>query len=93
MIFLQATGGAGNYSFLILMVGMFAVMYFFMIRPQQKKQKEQQKMVEELKAGDEIITAGGLHGKVLSNDGDTITISAGGGARLTFEKSSITKKK
>ncbi len=93
MIFLQATGGAGNYSFLILMVGMFAVMYFFMIRPQQKKQKEQQKMVEELKAGDEIITAGGLHGKVLSNDGDTITIAAGGGARLTFEKSSITKKK
>ncbi|MFC3810440.1 preprotein translocase subunit YajC [Lacihabitans lacunae] len=92
MIVLQA-GGSGNMSFLFLMVGMFAVMYFFMIRPQQKKQKEQQKMVEELKAGDDIVTAGGLHGKVLSNDGDTITISAGGGARLTFEKSAIAKKK
>ena len=50
-------------------------------------------MVEELKAGDDVVTAGGLHGKVLSNDGDTITISAGGGARLTFEKSAIAKKK
>lgn len=92
MIFLQATGGASQYSFLILMVGMFAVMYFFMIRPQQKKQKEQQKMVEELKAGDEVVTAGGLHGKVMSTDARTVTISTGGAARLTFEKSAIAKK-
>ncbi|NBA85613.1 preprotein translocase subunit YajC [Emticicia sp. CRIBPO] len=91
MVLLQA--GGSNYSFLILMGGMFVVMYFFMIRPQQKKQKDQQKMVDELKPGDEVITAGGLHGKVLTNDETTITISAGGGARLTFEKSSISKKK
>jgi preprotein translocase subunit YajC len=75
------------------MVGMFVVMYFFMIRPQQKKQKDQQKMVDALKAGDDVITAGGLHGKVLSTDETTVTISAGGGAKLTFEKSAIAKKK
>ncbi|MCL4147496.1 UNVERIFIED_CONTAM: hypothetical protein GTU68_014623 [Idotea baltica] len=75
------------------MAGMFAVMYFFMIRPQQKKQKEQQKMVSELKAGDEVITAGGLHGKVISADDDTVTISTGGAARLTFDKTAIGKKK
>ncbi len=91
MVLLQAAGG--NMSFLILMAGMFIVMYFFMIRPQQKKQKDQQKMVSELKAGDEVVTAGGLHGKVVSNDETTITISAGGGARLTFEKSAISRKK
>lgn len=91
MILLQA-GGSSNYSFLILMVGMFAVMYFFMIRPQQKKQKDQQKMVNELKAGDEVVTAGGLHGKIMSTDDATVTISVGGGARLTFEKSAIAKK-
>ncbi|ADQ16515.1 preprotein translocase subunit YajC [Leadbetterella byssophila] len=91
MILLQAAGG-GNMSFLIMMLGMFAVMYFFMIRPQQKKQKEQQKMVEDLKPGDDVITAGGLHGKVLSKDENTITLSAGGGAKLTFEKHAITKK-
>jgi preprotein translocase subunit YajC len=80
-------------GFLLMMVGMFVVMYFFMIRPQQKKQKDQQKMVDALKAGDDVVTAGGLHGKVLSTDETTVTISAGGGAKLTFEKSAIAKKK
>jgi preprotein translocase subunit YajC len=75
MILAQAAA-ANNWQFPLLMIGMFAVMYFFMIRPQQKKAKDQQKMVSEL-----------------SNDGDTITISAGGGARLTFEKTSISRKK
>lgn len=92
MVLLQAGTGGGNMSFLIMMVGMFAVMYFFMIRPQQKKQKDQQKMVEELKPGDDVVTAGGLHGKVLSKDESTVTISAGGGAKLTFEKFAISKK-
>ncbi len=92
MILLQAGGVGGNMSFLVMMVGMFAVMYFFMIRPQQKKQKEQQKMVEELKAGDDVVTAGGLHGKVMSKDETTVTISAGGGAKLTFEKFAISRK-
>jgi preprotein translocase subunit YajC len=93
MILLQAAGGAGNFSFLFLMVGMFIVMYFFMIRPQQKKQKEQQKMVDSLQPGDEVVTLGGLHGKILSSDETTITIAAGGGARLTFERSAIGRKK
>ncbi|AWV97416.1 preprotein translocase subunit YajC [Arcticibacterium luteifluviistationis] len=93
MVLLQADAGAGNYSFLILMAGMFAVMYFFMIRPQQKKQKEQKKMVDELKAGDDVVTAGGLHGKVISTDDETVTISTGGAARLTYEKTAIGKKK
>ncbi|MCA0363732.1 MAG: preprotein translocase subunit YajC [Spirosomataceae bacterium] len=90
MTILQA--GGSNMSFLIMMVGMFVIMYFFMIRPQQKKQKEQQKMIEALKPGDEIVTAGGLHGKVMSVEDTTVTISAGGGAKLTYEKSAIAKK-
>ena len=90
MTILQA--GGSNMSFLIMMVGMFVIMYFFMIRPQQKKQKEQQKMIEALKPGDEIVTAGGLHGKVMSVKDTTVTISAGGGAKLTYEKSAIAKK-
>ncbi|UBM59901.1 preprotein translocase subunit YajC [Marinilongibacter aquaticus] len=92
MILLQAGAGGGNFSFLILMVGMFVVMYFFMIRPQQKKQKEQQKMVNELNAGDEVVTAGGLHGKVVATDETTVTIATGGAARLRFDKSAIARK-
>lgn len=94
MIFLQApAGGLGNYSFLFLMGGMFVVMYFFMIRPQQKKQKEQKKMVDELQVGDEVVTISGLHGKVAATTEDTITLSAGGGARLTFDKTAVSRKK
>jgi preprotein translocase subunit YajC len=84
--------GSSNMNMLFMMLGMFVIMYFFMIRPQQTKAKEQQKMVDALKAGDDVVTAGGLHGKVLSTDEKTVTISAGGGARLTFEKSSISRK-
>lgn len=93
MILLQAAGGAGNYSFIFLMVGMFVVMYFFMIRPQQKKQKDQKKLVDALEAGDEVVTISGLHGKVVATTDETITISAGGGARLTFDKASVSRKK
>jgi preprotein translocase subunit YajC len=90
MVILQA--GGPNFSFLIMMLGMFVVMYFFMIRPNQKRQKEQKAMVDALKAGDNVITLGGLHGKVVATDETTVTISAGGGARLTFEKGSISRK-
>lgn len=92
MVLLQATGGNGMFS-IIMMVGMIAVFYFFMIRPQQKKSQDQKKMVEELKEGDEIVTFGGMHGKIVSKDETTITISAGGGARLTFDKTAVAKKK
>ncbi|MFN3847852.1 MAG: preprotein translocase subunit YajC [Spirosomataceae bacterium] len=92
MILLQAGAGGGMFQILFL-VGMIAIFYFFMIRPQQKKQNDQKKMIDELKEGDEVVTIGGMHGKVLSKDENTVTLSAGGGARLTFEKSSIARKK
>jgi preprotein translocase subunit YajC len=50
-------------------------------------------MVEELKEGDEIVTFGGLHGKIIAKDELTVTVSAGGGARLTFDKTSVSRKK
>jgi preprotein translocase subunit YajC len=78
---------------IFLLVGMFVVMYFFMIRPQQKKQSDQKKMLDNLKDGDEVVTIGGMHGKVTSKDENTVTLSAGGGARLTFDKTSIARMK
>ena len=56
---LQAAAGANNYSFLIMMVVIFAIMWLFMIRPQQKKQKELQNFRNQITVGTEIITAGG----------------------------------
>jgi len=64
-ILLQGFGGGGASS-LFLIGGMFVIMYFFMIRPQQKKQKDQQAYIDALKAGDKVVTIGGLHGTVVS---------------------------
>ena len=82
-----------NFPTLFILPAMFIVMYFFMIRPQQKKQSDQKKMLENLKDGDEVVTIGGMHGKVVSKDENTVTLSAGGGARLTFDRASIARMK
>ena len=54
--------GAGGWSFWIMMILIFVVFYFFMIRPQTKKQKELQKQREAMKKGDKVVTAGGIYG-------------------------------
>jgi preprotein translocase subunit YajC len=92
MILLQAGAGGGTMQ-IIFLVGMIAVFYFFMIRPQQKKQNDQKKMIDELKDGDEVVTIGGMHGKVISKDENTVTLSCGGGARLTFDRTAISRRK
>ena len=89
--FLQAQGGQ-DYMFLLMMGGMFVVMYFFMIRPQQKKRKEAQKFRENLKKGTDVVTAGGIHGKVVEVNTDTIVIDIDRGTKLTIEKASISSE-
>ena len=65
---LQAAAGANNYSFLIMMVVIFAIMWLFMIRPQQKKQKEIQKFQNALTEGQQVVTGGGIYGTVKKID-------------------------
>jgi preprotein translocase subunit YajC len=89
-ILLQAAassgGGMMNLAFLGLM---FVVFYFFMIRPQMKKQKDQAKFREEVGKGDKIVTLGGIHAKILSmNDDNTVTIESEG-TKLKIDKSAI----
>jgi len=60
-----------------------------MIRPQQKKQKDQKKFIQEVKKGDQVVTVGGIHGKVISVDDMTIILEVDRGAKITFEKSSV----
>ncbi|MBK6266542.1 preprotein translocase subunit YajC [Marivirga sp. S37H4] len=92
LIFAQATtDGGGNawMSQLLLFGGIILIFYFFMIRPQQKKQKDHKKFVEDIKKGDNVVTIGGMHGKIFSVDDDKITLEVDKGIKLTFEKSSI----
>jgi preprotein translocase subunit YajC len=67
----------------------FAIFYFFLIRPQQKRQRAVQQMQANLKKGDKIITIGGLHGIIDSVDEDKVVIRAGDGSRLTYDRSAV----
>ena len=91
-IILQAAGqqGAGM-SKIIMMVALFAIMYFFMHRPQNKKQKEIQKFRNSLSVGQQIITIGGIHGTVKSiNENDnTVSVEVASGIKMTFSKDAI----
>lgn len=72
-----------------MMVLMFGILYFFMIRPQQKKAKDQKKFTEEIKKGDYVVTIGGLHGRVAEMEDDTIIVEVERGARIRFSKSAV----
>ena len=61
-------GGGGMTSFLIMMVAIFAIMYFFMIKPQQKRQKEIQNFQHSLQEGTQVVTGGGIYGTVKKID-------------------------
>lgn len=76
----------------LLWVGIIGVFYFFMIRPQQKKQKDQKNFVDNLKKGDSVVTIGGLHGRIASVEGTTVTLEVDRGVKMTFEKSSISRE-
>ncbi len=71
------------------MVVIFAIFYFILIRPQQKKMKEHKKLVEELKKGDEIITAGGIYGTVEALTPDTLTVKIAEGTKVRITRSSV----
>lgn len=89
-LLLQASTGSGaGYSQFIMLGGMIAIFYFFFIRPQQKKQKDQKKFIEAIAKGDQVVTMGGIHGKVVSVDDATITLDVDRGSKLVVEKSSI----
>jgi preprotein translocase subunit YajC len=89
-VLLQATtsqdGWIGN---LLLIGGIAIVFYFFMIRPQQKKQKDQKSFIESIKKGDQVVTIGGLHGRVFAVEDDTVILEIDKGTKMKFEKSAI----
>ena len=90
--FLQANPNAGGgMSMIIMMVAMFAIVYFFMIRPQNKKQKEIQKFRNNLQVGQDVITIGGIHGtvKTINEEDNTIILEVATGTKIKFEKSAI----
>lgn len=81
--------GSGWMQQLLLFGGIALVFYFFMIRPQQKKQKDQKKFINEIKKGDTVVTIGGVHGKVYASDEETVTVEVDKSTKIKFERSAI----
>ena len=79
----------GGYTTLIFFLITFIIMYFFMIRPQIKKQKKAENYRDSLKKGDKIVTIGGIHGKILDVSKNTFTIDTGFDRKLKIEKSAV----
>lgn len=91
LILMQAAAKSDMTSMIIMMVALFAIMYFFMIRPQNKKQKEIQKFRNSLQAGQDVVTIGGIRGTIRSIDENenTVTLEVATGTKIVFEKSAI----
>lgn len=80
------SGPMGMFGPLVLIV---LIMYFFMIRPQQKKQKETQKMLDALKKGDKVITIGGIHGTVASTKDNIVVVKVDDNTKIEFNRTAI----
>lgn len=88
-IMLQAQPGGGA-MMPIMLVGMIVVMYFFMIRPQQKRAKEQKKFAESMNTGDKVITTSGIHGRIVrSNEDGTLAIEIDRNTTVVVERQAV----
>jgi preprotein translocase subunit YajC len=91
-VFLQApaAGGGSSLTPIFLMVGMFIVMYFFMIRPQQKKAKDAKAFADSMNVGEQIVTTAGIHGRInKANDDGTLQIEISRSTFMTIDRSAV----
>ncbi|MBI4375589.1 MAG: preprotein translocase subunit YajC [Elusimicrobia bacterium] len=82
---------ANPFMSLVPIVAIFVIFYFLLIRPQQKQQKEHQKMLEDLKKGDKILTAGGLSGTIVGIKGDELEVQFSQTVKLNVARSAVTR--
>lgn len=86
-----APGGGQGFQMLVMFGLIFAIMYFLMIRPQNKRMQEHAAMVAALKKGDPVVTVGGIHAKVSSVEEKTVILELGKGTKITVDKDKISR--
>jgi preprotein translocase subunit YajC len=86
----QGGGSANLISTLIMFGAIFLIFYFMIIRPQQKRAKEREKMLSNMQKGDKVVTSGGLHGTIAGIDEKTVLLQVGDNIKMKFERSAIT---
>lgn len=85
----KAVSGGGDWGFIITMVIIFVIFYFLLIRPQQKKQKDLQAMLNNLAYGDMVMTTGGIHGKITGLTDAVVTLEIADKVRIKVARSAI----
>lgn len=88
LLMAPAEGGGGATGTLIMFAAFIAIFYFLLIRPQRKQQKEHEEMVQNLRKGDEVVTLGGLIGKIVHLQDDRLTLKTGD-TRVELERSKV----
>jgi preprotein translocase subunit YajC len=91
-ILAQNQTGGGQLTFLISLVLMVAIFYFLLIRPQQRRVRQQRELVNSLAVGDEVVTIGGMFGTIFEMDDEGVTLDVGSGTRIRFVKQAIARK-
>jgi preprotein translocase subunit YajC len=84
-----AAGPQSNISMIVMMAGMFAFMYFLIIRPQRKRQKEQEALMSSLNKGDEVVLTCGMLGRIIRVEGDYLVLNTGDNIELKFQRQAV----
>ncbi|MBI1920828.1 MAG: preprotein translocase subunit YajC [Geobacter sp.] len=85
----QSTGGQSPLLSFAPLILMFVIFYFLLIRPQQKKSKEHRALLDAIKKGDQVVTAGGIHGKITAVDENVVTLEVATGVNIKVNKGHI----
>lgn len=85
----QGDSGSGITSTLVMFGLIFLIFYFMIVRPQQKRSKERQKMLDAIKKGDKIITAGGVHGTVIGVEDKTVLVQIADNVKVKVDRGSV----
>ncbi len=90
----QGGAGGSTFSAILPFVAIFALFYFLIIRPQQRQSRERKKMLAEIKRGDEIVTTGGIYGRVINVDeqGEDVTVEIAKGINIKMVRSGVSEK-
>jgi preprotein translocase subunit YajC len=85
-----SAGPAGGIGFFVPLIFIFIIMYFVMIRPQKKRQQEQQRLISSIKTGDRVVTNAGIHGLISNVKETTVIVKVADNVKIEMEKSAVT---
>lgn len=87
----QQGGGGAVFNLLIPLLLVFVIMYLFVVAPQRKREKQRREMLDAITKGDDVVTIGGIYGKVFQAKEKEVVLDVGGGVKITFSRGAIAR--